>query len=44
MADLAPALRHPLLGLDLATLWARCADGTALTRVTLDCTTPAEAR
>ncbi|PZQ11991.1 MAG: 2-amino-4-hydroxy-6-hydroxymethyldihydropteridine diphosphokinase [Rhodanobacter denitrificans] len=44
MADLAPALRHPLLGLDLAALWARCTDGTALTRVTLDCTTPAEAR
>lgn len=37
MADLAPTLRHPLLGVDLATLWSRCTDPTALTRVTLDC-------
>lgn len=37
MADLAPTLRHPLLGVDLATLWSRCTDHTALTRVTLDC-------
>jgi len=49
MADLAPTLRHPLLGLDLAALWARCADTTPLTRVTLDCltldgATPADAR
>lgn len=44
MADLAPGLRHPTLGLDLATLWARCTDTTALTRVTLDCATAADAR
>lgn len=44
MADLAPALRHPLLGLDLAALWARCADATPLTRVALDCATANAAR
>lgn len=44
MADLAPTLRHPLLGLDLATLWARCADSTMLTRVALDCATASAAR
>lgn len=44
MADLAPTLRHPLLGLDLATLWARCADSTTLTRVALDCARATAAR
>ncbi|HUD43645.1 MAG TPA: 2-amino-4-hydroxy-6-hydroxymethyldihydropteridine diphosphokinase [Dokdonella sp.] len=44
MADLAPTLRHPSLGVDLATLWARCADSTVLTRVTLDCAAGTVAR
>jgi 2-amino-4-hydroxy-6-hydroxymethyldihydropteridine diphosphokinase len=37
MADLAPALLHPLLGVDLLTLWQRCRDTTPLTCVPLDC-------
>jgi len=37
MADLVPALRHPVLGVELRELWRRCEDATPLTPVRLDC-------